>query len=179
MKIAVIDDVAMNIRILTNAAKEFGEVHGFQEVTAGLDAIRVAFMEGKPFDVLFLDVMMPVMDGIAVLPVVRKMAVTYGMAGRMKVVMVTARNEQEVVRRAIRAGASGYILKPFDTGRIRDELTKIAAQFATAEPAAPEPAVPEPTAPEPAAPEPAAEPAAEPSAPEPAAPEMAAAEPSA
>ena len=132
MKIAVIDDEAMNIRILTRVLQEFGAVSGFRDADEGLDAIRLAYGNGEPFDVLFLDIMMPKMNGFDVLAAVQKMARTYSTPVKTKVVMVTSQNDRDDVLRAAHGGAVDYVLKPVDPARIRDEIARLTSPAGTA-----------------------------------------------
>lgn len=74
-------------------------------------------------DVLLLDVRMPLLDGVGVAQAVR---------GRVKVLMLTYSDEEQVVVGAIRAGASGYLVHGrFDA----DELTAAIRDVACGRPA--------------------------------------------
>ncbi len=125
MRIMVIDDVFMNILRLREAAKDFCEVEGFQDARAGLEALRSACQASTPYDVLFLDIVMPEMSGFEVLEAVVQMGAHLPPERRTKVVMVTARNQEEVVRQAIRGGAAGYVIKPFRDEKIREVICQV------------------------------------------------------
>ncbi|HEY8027669.1 MAG TPA: response regulator [Burkholderiaceae bacterium] len=73
----------------------------------------------KP-DIVCLDILMPELDGLDVL-VELKQALP-----DTRVLMVTASNERATVLKAIALGASGFILKPFNTGVVLDTLAKAA-----------------------------------------------------
>jgi two-component system response regulator NreC len=73
------------------------------EATGGYEAIELVKMN-KP-DVLLLDVSMPDLDGIAV---VKQIIPTFP---NLRILILTIHEDQALLREAIRAGASGYILK--------------------------------------------------------------------
>lgn len=74
-----------------------------------LDAIN-----GRGPDVVVLDLMMPGMDGIEVCRRIDH--------DRMKVVMLSARDDAESRQRAQEAGADGYLTKPFSAIELLDAL---------------------------------------------------------
>jgi two-component system chemotaxis response regulator CheY len=125
MKIMVIDDVFMNILRLKEAVRPFGDADGFQNAREGLEALQFAYLTNDRYDLLFLDIVMPEMSGFDVLKAVVKMGAGLSPKERTKVVMVTARNQEESVREAIRNGASGYVIKPFQDERIHGEIQRL------------------------------------------------------
>lgn len=86
------------------------ETQGYEVETAydGLDALD-CIANWQP-DVVLLDIMMPVMDGIAVCKKIKSDPATKGIA----VIMVSAASKREKEGEAYQAGADGYVLKPFD-----------------------------------------------------------------
>jgi len=90
---------------------------------AGLEmALRL-----KP-DIVCLDVQMPKSDGLTVLREIRTASLTTA------VVMVTASVESETVQAAIRGGAAGYIIKPFNSGRVLAAMEVALKKLAAAKP---------------------------------------------
>ncbi|MBO8163121.1 MAG: sporulation transcription factor Spo0A [Brevibacillus sp.] len=74
-------------------------------------------------DVLILDIIMPHLDGLAVLEQMQQMR----LSPSPKIIMLTAFGQEEVTKKAVELGASYYILKPFDMDvlaqRIRQMIT--------------------------------------------------------
>lgn len=81
--------------------------------TIALDLVERTFP-----DVVFLDVMMPEMDGIEVLQYIKERH------PRIKVIMITGNPSVENVQESIQGGAAGFIVKPFNTARVLDTLHK-------------------------------------------------------
>ena len=81
-------------------------------------AIGLELVEKTYPDVVFLDVVMPEMDGLEVLQIIKDRY------PRVKVIMITGNPSVENVQDSIHGGASGFIVKPFNTARVLDTLHK-------------------------------------------------------
>ncbi len=116
-KILVADDEAF-IRLLIEQTLEDLEEEGVEILTAdnGEKALRM-IQEEKP-ELVFLDVMMPIMNGFEVCEAVKrgfKMEDVY-------IVLLTAKGQEFDRQRGEQAGANIYMTKPFDP----DELVELA-----------------------------------------------------
>jgi DNA-binding response OmpR family regulator len=107
MKILVIDDEPVNVALLEGILTD----SGYTRVKTITDS-RLAFDARKTFqpDLILLDLMMPHLDGFAVLEALR--------ADRseilLPVIVLTADANEETKLRSLRAGATDFLLKPFD-----------------------------------------------------------------
>ncbi|MDX1623428.1 MAG: diguanylate cyclase [Gemmatimonadota bacterium] len=104
-RILVVDDDPSICETLTTML----QFKGFETVAShdGADALEKARRD--PPDLILLDVMMPEMDG---LEVCREIKDDPGLAD-VRVLMLTARSGRQDVVRALEAGASDYVTKPF------------------------------------------------------------------
>ena len=80
-----------------------GELDVVGEATNGAEAVRLA-QELRP-DVVLMDLLMPVLDGVAATEAIRRDI------GETEVLALTSVLEDQMVIRAMRAGAIGYLLK--------------------------------------------------------------------
>lgn len=110
------DDVDIRALIVTVLSGAGFEVHA---ATAGLEGVELV-REHDPI-VTTLDVSMPGLDGYDTAALIREFSST-------RIIMVTARADEEYARRGRAAGADDYITKPF---RPRDLRARIAAAIAT------------------------------------------------
>lgn len=87
------------------------------------DAVSaLAILNSNPVDLLLLDVMMPGISGIELLSKIR---VTESEYQDIPIAMITALSAQDEVAKAIEAGATTYLVKPFRGADIRNLLTRI------------------------------------------------------
>lgn len=94
---------------------------GYDIVTAydGLDALACA-KERKP-DIILMDIMMPVLDGIEV---TRQIKASEELKD-IPVVMLTAAAHSGMVEKAMAAGAEDYIAKPFEPEKVHEVIQNI------------------------------------------------------
>jgi putative two-component system response regulator len=107
MKILVIDDEPANVALLEEILIE----NGYSRVQSVSDS-RVALATCRDFepDLILLDLLMPPPDGFAILNSLRE----EDNGGFLPIVVLTADTTDETKRRALQAGASDFLLKPFD-----------------------------------------------------------------
>ena len=74
-------------------------------------------------DVICMDVMMPEMDGIEAMGLIK------ARRPQTEFVMITSSADPETVQNSIQNGASGFIIKPFNAARVLDTLDKIIARM--------------------------------------------------
>ncbi|GGI95813.1 stage 0 sporulation protein A [Alicyclobacillus cellulosilyticus] len=100
----------------------------------GNDAVTM--VEQHQPDVLVLDIVMPLLDGMGALE-----RLDLGRPTAPKVIMLTAFGQEDVTRRAAALGVSYFILKPFDLPVLADRIRQVAGVGAAAQVAATMPAV--------------------------------------
>jgi DNA-binding NarL/FixJ family response regulator len=98
------------------------------EAANGADAVRLA--RSLQPDVILMDLMMPVMDGITAIETIRAEGID------TEILAVTSVLEDEVVIRAIRAGATGYLLKDTEAAELCRAIHAAAAGQVQLAPAA-------------------------------------------
>ena len=107
MKILVIDDEPVNVALLEAILSDSGYTR-VQSLTDSRTALDVCNASGP--DLILLDLMMPHVDGFAILEALRSVPREV----ILPVIVLTADANEETKRRALRAGATDFLLKPFD-----------------------------------------------------------------
>jgi signal transduction histidine kinase/DNA-binding NarL/FixJ family response regulator len=131
LRVLAVDDAPSNLSVLRALlAQSDLELETVTEGRAALEAVEIAAREGRPFDVVLMDVMMPGMDGKET---TRRLRALPGTLGRMPIIAVTASAFPEDIAETRAAGMDSHVIKPVD----RTLLLKALAA-ATAQPAAPE-----------------------------------------
>ena len=120
LRVLIVDDYDMTRTLLRIILRgQNFEVVG--DATDGQMAVEMC-QRLKP-DIMLLDVVMPKMNGLEVL------AKLQSMNALPLVLMVTSAEEERVVSQAMQSGASGYILKPFNTASVIETLNEARERF--------------------------------------------------
>jgi len=141
-RVLVVDDIEANRDLLVRRLARLGitDVVQANDGRAALDVIRA-----RAFDLVLLDIMMPIMTGFDVLEALA----AEGRIEQLPVIVISAMGEMEAIVRAISLGAEDFLLKPFDPillrarilptlekkqlrDRMREELARKQAELAEA-----------------------------------------------
>ena len=115
-KILIVDDAAfMRMMIKDILTKNGYEVVG--EAANGIQAVEL-YKANQP-DLVTMDITMPEMDGIEAVKQIK------AINPAAKVIMCSAMGQQSMVMDAIKAGASDFIVKPFQADRVLEAVKKI------------------------------------------------------
>jgi adenylate cyclase len=112
--VLVVDDDRINRMLLTRSL----EADGHTVATAGNGREALDLLHGELPDVILLDILMPVLDGFAVLDHVKGDARLHD----IPVIMISAVDEMDSVVRCIEAGAEDYLPKPFNPTLLRARI---------------------------------------------------------
>src|SRR5213593_1879815 len=119
-KVLICEDEGLTALRLKKALASLGyEVVG--EAKNGEEAVALA--ERLKPDAILMDIRMPRLDGIAATERIMSARPT-------AIVMITAYSERELVDAAVRAGASGYLVKPVSDEQIEPALAVALNRFA-------------------------------------------------
>lgn len=117
-KVLVVDDNLINRKV----ARSFLQTYGLEivEAESGMEAIELA--RSTQFDIIFMDHMMPIMDGIEAVQNIRK---DCGEDGRLPIIIALTANAMEGVRENFLAnGFQDFITKPIDRRAMHRALLK-------------------------------------------------------
>lgn len=121
LKVLVVDDSVRAATMIKNSLKEDEDVEIVGHAEDGVEAIEM--IRDLSLDVVFLDLIMPKMDGLVVLEKVSK-----GLPGiekRPDFIVVTAVTQENVMQTAFQYGASYYVLKPFEKETILAKIQQL------------------------------------------------------
>ena len=112
-KILIVDDQAANVLLLEQMLQKVGYVN----VTSTMDPRAVSALHAAhSYDLILLDLQMPVMDGFAVLEDLKKIETS----GYVPVLVITAQPAHKL--RALQAGAKDFVSKPFDLVEVQTRI---------------------------------------------------------
>lgn len=118
MKFLVVDDFSTMRRIVLNLLKELG-YSNMEEAEDGVVALQK--LKSEKYDFVVTDWNMPNMTGLELLKHIR----SDDNLKNLPVLLVTAEAKNENIVEAAKAGAHGYIVKPFTAATLEEKLTKI------------------------------------------------------
>lgn len=119
LKVLVVEDNLLNLEIVTEVLRERGLI-----VTAaenGQIAVKL-FQDNPPgtFDVILMDMHMPIMDGLEATKTIRTMERTD--AQTIPILALTANDFEEDIRQTREAGMNDHLTKPFDMEKILEAI---------------------------------------------------------
>ncbi len=123
LRILVADDNAINLKVAVRILQQIG--YEPDTTTNGREALEA--LDRKPYDLIFMDVMMPEMDGLEATRLLRKRQMTGGQqhySSRIIVVAMTAHAMQGDREKCIAAGMDDYLAKPVRPKEVRDIIER-------------------------------------------------------
>ena len=112
---------------MVNFLSKYGECDVTVDGMEAVDAFMMALEDDEPYDLVCLDIMMPVMDGYQALVAIRKLEKEKNISEEkaVKVIMTTALNEERNVKMAFELGCTIYSGKPINQDRFEQALKKL------------------------------------------------------
>ncbi|MHC1752353.1 response regulator [Humidesulfovibrio sp.] len=126
MRALVAEDEFLGRKVLSVFLNTLFEVDVVVNGIEAVEAFKLAHEEGRPYDLLLMDIMMPEMDGLEALKHIRAIEQQHPGRARAKALMTTALDDPKTVIRSFHDGeASGYIVKPVRKDKLFEELKKL------------------------------------------------------
>ena len=123
MKILLAEDDS-NISMIAKITLERIGKHQVTLVANGKDALELASKEN--FDLILLDGMMPVMDGVTVLKNLKISSLSH-----IPVIFLSAKSQEADIKEVLELGAIGYIQKPFEPKTMCEQIDQMLAKKAS------------------------------------------------
>lgn len=114
-KILIVDD-QYGIRLLLSEVFSKEGYLTFQAAN-GIDAIKI--VKSQPPDIVLLDMKIPGMDGLEILKNIKKIDQD------IRVIMMTAYGELDMLEEATKCGVITHFTKPFDIEQLRDAVAEV------------------------------------------------------
>jgi len=127
MKILLAEDDFATRKFMINFLSKYGECDVTVDGMEAVDAFMMALEDGEPYDLVCLDIMMPVMDGYQALMGIRNLEKERNISKEdaVKVIMTTALNDEQNVKMAFELGCTIYSGKPIDKTRFEQAMKKL------------------------------------------------------
>ncbi len=127
MKSLIIEDDYITSQVMQEILLAFGEADVAENGFKGLELFTTALVDNKKYDVIFLDIMMPELDGQQVLAQIRRIEEDYEIFGLegVKIIMTTALDDFDNIKTAFKNQCEGYIVKPIDKDKIIEKVVNL------------------------------------------------------
>lgn len=132
MKILIVEDDFVSRRLLKEILSRYGDCDIVIDGNEAVDSFIMGHQEKMPYDLICMDIMMPNMNGIEALKMIRDIERIKGISGaqEVKVIMITALGDPKtVVESYYHGGATSYIVKPIDRRQLIAEMRNIGLKI--------------------------------------------------
>lgn len=120
-KILIVDDEVHIKMLLEQTLEELEDEYDVELFTASDGEEGFGFIKSEKPDLVFLDIMMPKMNGYEVCRMVKEDEALSG----IKIILLTAKGQEVDRKQGLELGASMYMTKPFDP----DEILKVSKEI--------------------------------------------------
>lgn len=124
IKVCVVDDNRELVNLLDEYLSSQDDIEVLGVAYNGQDCLNM--LQDKQPDVLVLDIIMPHLDGLAVLEKLRDS----DLEKQPNVIMLTAFGQEDVTKKAVDLGAAYFILKPFDMENLASRIRQVSGKSA-------------------------------------------------
>ena len=115
MRILIAEDDFASRKVILKFLSEYGECDVTVDGMEAIDAFMMALEDGDPYDLICLDVMMPIMDGFQFMDAFRKNR-TYD---NIPVIIATSDEDWHAEQKCLEAGVWDFVMKPYDPVLLR------------------------------------------------------------
>ncbi len=127
MRILIAEDDLVSRNFMSKFLSRYGECDLVVDGLETIDAFLMALKDNDPYSLIFLDIMMPKVDGVKALKSIRDLEKQFGILQdrRVKIIMTTALTEAQLVQTAFDYGCEAYATKPIDTHKLIEVMEKL------------------------------------------------------
>ena len=127
MRILLAEDNFVTRKLMVAILSQYGECDVAVDGMEAVDAFLMALEDGKPYDLICLDIMMPVMDGFQALVGIRNLEKERNIAEKqaVKVIVTTALRDEKHAKMAFELGCTLFSGKPIEQEKFEDELREL------------------------------------------------------
>lgn len=127
MRILIAEDDFASRKFMMRFLSQYGECDVTVDGGEAIEAFRMALESGESYDLICMDIMMPMIDGYQALKEIREIEKENNIPEEKlsKIIMTTALSEGKNVTKAFEFGCTAYAGKPIDREKFVNEMKKL------------------------------------------------------
>jgi two-component system chemotaxis response regulator CheY len=122
MKSLVAEDDTTNRKLLQTFLSRYGTCDVVLDGKQAVDAVRLALQHRQGYDLVCMDLRMPVMDGQEAIREIRKEEAAPGVVKTAKIFVTTSHTDMVDITTALLGRCNAYLVKPIETAKLKKEL---------------------------------------------------------
>ena len=127
MRTLIVEDVHFLALILQRILEPYSQCEFAYNGNMALEKYTRSVIEGDPYNLICLDLLLPETDGFEVLKSVRQFEDDFNIKkkDRTRIIVISTFHDHKTVRKARLAGCDGYVAKPFRKDTVLSALEKL------------------------------------------------------
>jgi two-component system chemotaxis response regulator CheY len=128
MRFLIVEDDISNRKIMEKMLSAYGKCDIAVNGKEAVEAFKMSWVKSKPYDLICMDIMMPILDGQQAMNQIREIEREMDVKDhdRVKIIMTTALDDPKNVFKALYSGeAASYIVKPISKKKLIAEVQKL------------------------------------------------------
>lgn len=118
MRALIVDDDFISRRLLLKFLRDYCACDVAVSGDEARTAYQLAWTENEPYDVIYLDIIIPGINGFEVLEYIRDYENKNQCPNKCKIIMVSGLDHQELVFKAYKAECDSYLIKPITIEKV-------------------------------------------------------------
>jgi len=128
LKVLIVEDDLLSAELLENQLEQYGfMVHKASNGSESVEMFRKEFRSKTPYDLIFMDIIMPGIDGLEAVKKIREFEGqnSVPLENETKIIMATAEGDKKIILKSILQGRiTGYLTKPIDLEQLNELIQK-------------------------------------------------------
>ncbi len=127
MRILIAEDESTSRQLLHAYLTELGECDAVENGKEAVEKVKQSLKDGKPYQLICLDIMMPHMDGHAAIKAIRQLEHENGilLGDGSKIIMTTVLDDSKNIFGAFKSNCDAYALKPIDKALLFKQIRSL------------------------------------------------------
>jgi two-component system chemotaxis response regulator CheY len=128
MRALIVEDDFLSRLVLQKILSRFANCDLAMNGKEAVQAFSISITENNPYDLICLDIMMPEMDGIEALKIIRQLEKDRNVNPKdeIKIIMTTALDTpKEIIESYYKGGCTSYLVKPIEINKLLETVSDL------------------------------------------------------